>query len=239
MTEWSAQPGKRAEPEEATTTMATKQTYERLTAEELAAMSELLHSLDPAQWDAPSLCEGWKVRHVVGHVCLGSSISPLSMPVRLIPFGFNVPKASSVMSYRYGDEHTREQMLDTWDRVVRVGKPGLSKLVPASEFFADKLIHHQDIRRPLGLAREIPREHLTTALDALGEIGGFMQTKKVVKGLRLVATDIDYSVGPAANGAPEVRGPAESIVLSVSGRPLDLGRLEGDGVNLLRQRISA
>ncbi|WP_157123867.1 hypothetical protein [Nocardia mexicana] len=27
---------------------------------------------------------------------------------------------------------------------------------------ADTLIHHQDIRRPLGLARSIPSEHLAT-----------------------------------------------------------------------------
>ena len=29
-----------------------------------------------------------------------------SMPLRIVPFGFNVAKASSVLSYRYGDEHT-------------------------------------------------------------------------------------------------------------------------------------
>ena len=132
--------------------VATKQDYERMTAEEYADLRELLHGLSAEQWDAPSLCAGWKVRHVVGHICLGSQISPLSMPVRIVPFGFNVAKASSVLSYRYGDEHTPAQLLETFDWLSTVpGKPGLAKIVPPGEFFVDKLIHDQDIRRPLGI----------------------------------------------------------------------------------------
>ncbi len=159
----------------------------------------------------PSLCTGWKVRHVVGHICLGSQISPLSMPLRIVPFGFNVAKASSVLSYRYGDEHTPEQLLETFDWLSTVpGKPGLAKVVPPAEFFVDKLIHDQDIRRPLDLAWVIPAHHLV-ALDAMLCIGGFLKSNRVAQGLRLVATDIDHTVGDGA----EVRGPAEAIVLAL------------------------
>ena len=31
-------------------------------------MADLLAELDPDQWDAPSVCEGWRVRDVAGHV---------------------------------------------------------------------------------------------------------------------------------------------------------------------------
>ena len=218
------------------TSVATKQDYERMTAEEYADLRELLHGLSPEQWDAPSLCTGWKVRHVVGHICLGSQISPLSMPLRIVPFGFNVAKASSVLSYRYGDEHTPEQLLETFDWLSTVpGKPGLAKVVPPAEFFVDKLIHDQDIRRPLDLPRVIPADHLAAALDALPRIGGFLKSNRVAKGLRLVATDIDHTVGDGA----EVRGPAEAIVLALSGRPVGLPDLSGAGVTTLRDRIAA
>jgi uncharacterized protein (TIGR03083 family) len=218
------------------TSVATKQDYERMTAEEYADLRELLHGLSPEQWDAPSLCTGWKVRHVVGHICLGSQISPWSMPLRIVPFGFNVAKASSVLSYRYGDEHTPEQLLETFDWLSTVpGKPGLAKVVPPAEFFVDKLIHDQDIRRPLDLPRVIPADHLAAALDAMPRIGGFLKSNRVAKGLRLVATDIDHTVGDGA----EVRGPAEAIVLALSGRPVGLPDLSGAGLTTLRDRIRA
>ena len=114
------------------------------------------------------------------------------------------------------------------------GKPGLAKMVPPGEFFVDKLIHGQDIRRPLGIERVIPVDHLTAALDAMPRIGGFLKSKRVAKGLRLVATDVDHTVGDG----PEVRGPAEAIVLALSGRPVGLPELQGAGVATLRDRIA-
>jgi uncharacterized protein (TIGR03083 family) len=217
------------------TSVATKQDYERMTADELADLRELLHGLSAEQWDAPSLCAGWKVRHVVGHICLGSQLSPWSMPMRIAPFGFNVAKASSVLSYRYGEEHTPAQLLETFDWLSTASKPGLAKIVPPGEYFVDKLIHDQDIRRPLGIERVIPAEHLARALDAMPGIGGFLKSKRVAKGLRLVATDIDHTVGDG----PEVRGPGEAIVLALSGRPVGLPELTGAGVTVLRDRIGA
>jgi uncharacterized protein (TIGR03083 family) len=215
--------------------VATKQDFERMTAEEYASMRELLHGLTEEQWDEPSLCAGWKVRHVVGHICQGSQVSPLALPVRLIPYGFNIAKASSVLSYRYGEEHTPAQLLETFDWLSTApGKPGLAKMVPPGEFFVDKLIHGQDIRRPLRIERVIPVDHLTAALDAMPRIGGFLKSKRVAKGLRLVATDIDHTVGDG----PEVRGPAEAIVLALSGRPVGLPELQGAGVATLRDRIA-
>ncbi|HZP28748.1 MAG TPA: maleylpyruvate isomerase family mycothiol-dependent enzyme [Acidimicrobiia bacterium] len=217
------------------TTTATKQDYERMTAEEYADLRELLHGLSAGQWDAPSLCAGWKVRHVVGHICVGSQISPWSMPVRLVPYGFSVARASSVLSFRYGEEHTPAELLKTFDWLSTApGKPGLARLVPPAEFFVDKLIHDQDIRRPLGIDRVIPAEHLARALDAMPRIGGFLKSKRIAKGLRLVATDIDHAVGDG----PEVRGPAEAIVLALSGRPIGLPELSGAGVATLRDRIA-
>ncbi len=31
-------------------------------------LADLLETLTPEQWDAPSLCNQWKVRDVVGHL---------------------------------------------------------------------------------------------------------------------------------------------------------------------------
>ena len=108
-------------------------------------------------------------------------------------------------------------------------------MIPLKERLTDHLIHQQDIRRPLGLPREIPAERLVAALDALPTIGGFLQSKKKAAGLRFVASDVDWSYGDG----PEVRGPAESLVLVMSGRPAGLDLLEGEGLPEMQRRIKA
>jgi hypothetical protein len=54
----------------------------------------------------------------------------------------------------------------------------------------DGVIHHQDIRRPLGLPREIPADRLRCALD-FGRTARPIGAKKRVQGLTLTATDLD------------------------------------------------
>ncbi len=213
-----------------------KSEYRRMTSDELADIRTMLHSLDDRQWDAPSLCEGWKVRHVIGHLCLGASTNPLKLPILAAPYGFNIAKASGRESFRYGEEHTTAELLDVFDRLVCAASPvGLGKVAPPNEFFVDKVIHNQDIRRPLGLTRDIPVERLVASLDVLPKLGGFLKSKRHSGGLRFVATDIDHAVGDG----PEVRGPAEALILAMSGRPVSLPELHGKGVELLRSRLTA
>ncbi|MGV0837979.1 maleylpyruvate isomerase family mycothiol-dependent enzyme [Mycolicibacterium thermoresistibile] len=79
------------------------------------------------------------------------------------------------------------------------------------------LIHQQDIRRPLGRPRTIKPEALRISLDYARfnpVIGGARRTR----GLRLVATDLDWSAGPASARAPEVRGTGEALLLAMTGR---------------------
>jgi uncharacterized protein (TIGR03083 family) len=216
-------------------TKLSKADYRRMTRDELADMQAMLHSLDERQWDEPSLCDGWKVRHVIGHLCLGASTNPLKLPVLAAPYGFNIAKASSRESHKYGDEHSPAELLDVFDRLVcGEERAGLAKIAPANEFFVDKIIHNQDIRRPLGLRRDIPAERLVASLDVLPGLGGFLKSKRHTRDLRFVATDIDHAVGTGA----EVRGPAEALILAMSGRPASLPELDGDGVALLRSRIA-
>lgn len=56
-----------------------------------------------------------------------------------------------------------------------------------------------------------------------------------VAGLRLVATDVDWSHGDG----PAVTGTGEGILLADSGRPAGLEHLDGEGVGALRERLAA
>jgi hypothetical protein len=57
-------------------------------------------------------------------------------------------------------------------------------------------------------------------------------TKKRIDGLRLVATDVDWSHGTG----PEVTGPALPLLLAMTGRAPGLDALSGAGVATLRSR---
>jgi hypothetical protein len=58
-------------------------------------------------------------------------------------------------------------------------------------------------------------------------------TKKRIAGLRLVATDIDWSYGTG----PEVTGPSLPLLLAMTGRSAGLAGLGGAGLATLRSRM--
>ncbi|MCZ7535290.1 MAG: hypothetical protein M5T61_04660 [Acidimicrobiia bacterium] len=107
----------------------------------------------------------------------------------------------------------------------------LPPMIKAEGILADTLVHVQDIRRPLGLPREIPPERIRVALDT--EKGNaIMGVKRRVDGLRLVATDIDWTHGEG----PEVGGTGEAILMAILGRRIAIDDLTGDGVATFASR---
>lgn len=137
-------------------TAVTKTEFEALTHDELVDFGSLLHDLTDAQWDHDSLCGGWKVRHVIGQICLGRELWRWQLPVKSARFGLNVAKASGALSFEYSEEHPPQQLLERFVVVSSPGKLGVAKLAPANEYCTDKIIHQPDVRRPLGLPRQIP-----------------------------------------------------------------------------------
>ncbi len=96
----------------------------------------------------------------------------------------------------------------------------------------DGMIHQQDVRRPLGPPREIPAERIVPVLHfALFApvVRGILR----VRGVRLVATDLDWSFG----SGPEARGPAESLLMVIAGRRGVVPELSGPGTAKLTERI--
>jgi uncharacterized protein (TIGR03083 family) len=210
--------------------------YDKLRWQELAAISELLHELSDEQWDAPSLCTGWRVRDVVSHMCVGYTTPMGSMVAKVAKRRFNVPKASFEESIAFASARTPKEILAVFDDVhTNQVQKGIAKVIKPTEGLVDHLIHHQDIRRPLGLPREMPEERLVAALEVVPGLGGFVKAKQRTAGLRLEATDVGWAHG----SGPDVGGTGEAILLAASGRPVALPELEGDGVSTLRTRLAA
>jgi uncharacterized protein (TIGR03083 family) len=210
--------------------------YDRLRLEEMASISDLLADLTDEQFDHPSLCDGWRVRDVISHMCVGYTTPLLSIVGLIARNRFNVDRGSKVASIAYGDAHSPDELRAIYRRIHEQNiRKGISRLIPSNEGLVDHVTHHQDIRRPLGLPREVPADRLVAALDAAPRIGGFLKAKRRAQNLRFVASDLDWAWGDG----PEVKGTGEAILLALGGRPSVLDELGGEGLSTLRARVAA
>jgi uncharacterized protein (TIGR03083 family) len=197
----------------------------RLVADERRDLAGLLSTLSAEEWEVPSLCDGWRVRDVVAHV-LYDTIPPHRYLQVAVRGQFSVDRVNNLLV----DEQRATPTAELLARLERsIGRGPFARVAPASAL-ADLLVHHQDIRRPLGRSREIPEERLLMVLD---HPDPFAFPWRNTRGLRFVATDVDWAKGRG----PELRGPGESIVLATVGRPTALDELTRDGVPELRQRL--
>jgi uncharacterized protein (TIGR03083 family) len=101
----------------------------------------------------------------------------------------------------------------------------------------DTIVHGDDLRQPLGIVHDVPGASIRRALDQLvvfRDLGAFLPRSRV-KGLRLVATDLDWSWGDGA----EVSGPARAVLSGVLGRRDAVAELGGEGATLLASRLGS
>lgn len=212
--------------------MTTKQDYVGHCRDHLADFRQLLAELPDERWDEASLCEGWKVRDVVGHLTVGRTMPLGKVFVNVAKGGFKIDKSVDKICRAYAGSHTPEQIRATFnEETQRPKERGLAGVQPPPAKLADNLTHYLDVVVPLGIAPNLPPERLRAALDASCKVN-FWKTKSRSKGLRLVADDIDWSYG----SGPEVRGSAIDLMLALGGRKGALDRLTGDGVAVLRSR---
>jgi uncharacterized protein (TIGR03083 family) len=196
---------------------------------ERSEMADFLASLRPEQWEAQSLCQGWRVREVAAHVVSYEEHGWSDLIKRLPKAHFRPSRVNNLALAEYAAlgpqqlvEFLRQHLTPSGVTTRFGGRVGL----------VDALIHHQDMRRPLGMPRQVPAERLLSALPfavIAPPLRGFWHTRAV----RLVATDLDWSRGKG----PEARGPGEVLLMVLAGRRGVAGELSGPGGSILRQRL--
>ncbi len=200
-----------------------------LAQEERADLLTLLRSLTDAQWDTPSLCRQWRVREVATHIISYDELSTPQLVGAFLRGGLRVAQVNEAALKRYADLEP-DDIIDLVSRNLR--PRGLAAGFGGGIALTDGTIHHQDIRRAVGLPRAIATRRLRAVLDfALS--APTLPARRNVKGLRLVATDLDWSTGDG----PQVTGPGEALLMSMTGRPHALDELDGPGVSTLRSRV--
>ncbi|ARX81850.1 maleylpyruvate isomerase family mycothiol-dependent enzyme [Streptomyces alboflavus] len=190
-------------------------------AAERRDLADLLDGLEPAQWDAPSLCAGWRVREVAAHMSLGFRCSLPRVLWELLRAGGSL--------HRMTDRRARADAaaFSARDLAAFLRDHADHPWTPPVGGFASALghdvVHGLDITVPLGLTRRVPEDRLRILLDHV--------TPKSAKffgadltGLELRADDTDWSFG---SGAP-LSGAAQDLLLVAYGRRVPAGRLRGE-----------
>jgi uncharacterized protein (TIGR03083 family) len=205
-------------------------------AAERADIHAFLASLTPAQWDEPSLCEGWRVRDVAVHLLVDEPVEQLGVVrslAKAATFKFSVHRINEWW-IRRNRERPIPEIVAAFDGPWRPGR--ISKMLGPKTGIRAVVIHHQDMRRALGISRVVPEERVRAALDVVLTPRGSTNLGSCQRaaGLRLHADDIDWSWG----SGPEVAGPAEAILMAVAGRPAALADLSGEGLPVLAGRVT-
>jgi uncharacterized protein (TIGR03083 family) len=193
---------------------------------ERAALIEDLERLDDRSWDVPSLCAGWSVHDVVAHLVDTARTSRIGFVVAMARARFDFDRQNA----RGMERERRATPRETLEQLRAVAPRTSAPPAPLDTRLVEEVVHGEDVRRPLGLARAYPVEPVVRALRLQTRTpASFGGAKELVGRVRLVASDADVTIGDG----PEVTGTALSLLLAVSGRPVGSGDLTGPGAGVL------
>ena len=190
-------------------------------AAERTELAALLGGLQAQQWDAQTLCAGWRPREVVAHMTMPFRLSRRQFATGMLAARGNFNRMADRYARRDAAALSPGQLVSTLaGNAAHPWKP------PGGGFqgaLSHDVIHGLDITVGLGLDRRVPHQRLRIVLEGV--------TPRQVKyfgtdlhGVQLRATDLDWSYGA---GTP-LTGAAQDLLLVLCGRKLPPGRLSGE-----------
>lgn len=205
----------------------------RVIERERLSLADLLDSLTDEEWERPSLCPEWRIRDVAAHVALvPHPPTAWSMVVDAVRARGNFHRLNTDVTRRNAQHPTAELVADLRDYAASRDLPVVTNW---RNILFDIMVHGQDIAIPLGRERQMPLDAAAAGATRAWTMGWPFWAKRKLKGFRLVATDVDWTAGKGA----EIRGPIQAILLLLTGRPVALRWLSGEGVASLAGRFES
>jgi uncharacterized protein (TIGR03083 family) len=200
--------------------------------------ADLLERLPAEQWDHPSLCEGWTVRHVAAHLTLQQQA--LRDVMAFVAHHPRMLRSVTLNATIHDSAVLQARLLSSPEIIARIramiGSRRHNAFVTPLETLTDILVHGQDIAIPLGLDLTMPpgagELAATRRWDTRGTWLAAVNRRLPLDGYRLTATDTGWTRGHG----PDVAGPIGALLLLLTGRDAALERLTGDGADDLRSR---
>jgi uncharacterized protein (TIGR03083 family) len=205
-----------------------------------ARTAALLEQLGPEQWEHPSLCPGWTVRHVAAHLTLQQLgardvavfVARHPRMLRSVTLNATIRDSAVVQAGVLSGPETIASIR------AMIGSRRHNSFVTPLETLTDILVHSQDIAIPLGL--DLPMRPAACAIAATRrwdtrDTWLAMVSRRIpLEGHRLTATDIEWTRGHG----PEVTAPIGALLLLLTGRDAAIDRLAGDGAEHLRSLVA-
>ena len=211
-------------------TSATDAYLWRATHAARAALAHDVAHLSERQWQTPSLCAEWTLEEVLAHLTAAASLGRMAWLRSMFCAGFR-PAVHNDRRLREHRGVTPTQTLERFRAVIG------STTAPSSDtaaYLGEVIVHGQDIRVPAGIDTATDTEALTHVARFFAERDFTVPSRSTASGLRLRASDGPFDHG---NG-PVVAGPTLALVMAMARRAAFLDQLEGEGLRVLRERIT-
>jgi uncharacterized protein (TIGR03083 family) len=187
-------------------------------ASSFVALADLLDG-SGAWWDAPSMCEGWRVREVVAHVTMAARYDEAAFMAMLQEDGFDFTRLSNRVAAADAQlpeatllANLRDPAQHSWTPPGG-GQPGALNHI---------VIHGLDATGANDLPPVASETALRIVLDQLTSGGVGAEFGVDVSDVSLRATDIDWSFGTGSAGV--LSATAGDLVLHLAGRRLPADR---------------
>ncbi|MEV4351331.1 maleylpyruvate isomerase family mycothiol-dependent enzyme [Actinoplanes sp. NPDC049596] len=187
--------------------MTSENETQALVGPQFRALADAIENQSPT---APSLCEGWEVRHVVAHMTMAARYDGPAFMAELAAVGHDFTALSERIARRDGDLPFGSLVADLRsDTMAAWAPPGGG----AAGALSHAVIHGLDITSALGLPRTADDPATRLVLDGLA--GGVSKNFGVdLSDRRLRATDLAWQHGDG----PLLEATAADLVLALSGR---------------------
>jgi uncharacterized protein (TIGR03083 family) len=201
-------------------------------AAERRHMADLFARLTTDQLARQSLCDAWTMHEVAAHLATYLRFGKLKIVGCMLAYAGDFAPGNQQFARWYARRPTA-------DLIELLRRNAESRTTPPRSGYdpmlADLILHDLDVRIPLGIPRQIPEDRLAVTFHLLGTVPspGFAVGTRL-RDLRFETTDTRWTTGAGA----VVRGPAEAVVMAMSGRTATWADLTGEGAELLRNRIS-
>jgi uncharacterized protein (TIGR03083 family) len=205
-----------------------------------ARTADLLEQLPAEQWEHPSLCRGWTVRHVAAHLTLqqlgvrdvAAFVARNPRMLRSVTLNATIHDSAVLQAQGLSSQEVTSRIR------AMIGSRRHNAFVTPLETLTDILVHSQDIAIPLGLDLTMRPTASTLAAtrrwDTRRSWLASVFRRLPLDGYRLTATDTTWTRGQG----PEIAGPIGALLLLLTGRSAALEQLTGEGADALRSATS-
>jgi uncharacterized protein (TIGR03083 family) len=201
--------------------MATEDLME-LIAGQRGELAAILGDLPEESWDAPTLCEGWRVREVVAHMTMPFRYEPEQFMAELGKSDGDFTALSDRLAAQDAAALSPAELTESIRTNVRTRwEPPGGGLTAA---LSHDMIHGLDFAVPLGLGFNVPEERLRAILPVSADEPSVKFFGVDLDGIELRASDMDWTLGSGTT----LTGTGQDLLLVLCGRKLPAGRLHGE-----------